>query len=163
MLFQKKAVAVKNGHSNEPQAAPPERIRNAILQQAVREQADAVLVEPMGDRMRIQYRIAGHWHETMTIPQILQVPLTTSFRTAACLPPAGTPRQMPSIEFEDTDQPVTHAARFEIGLILFHHEGADYDAYASFLPTRWGERVAVRLSPKSDAPTPLTPWELLQL
>ena len=153
MFFKKKTARdsdTSDGSSKrrKPDPEGPEalilRARDAIIKQAIDQNADAVIIQPTVEEARIQFRVGDSWADALSVPNHVYRELVASLKQAAQLPR-------------------TRSSWFELGLILFEHDGVEYEAYVSFLPTRAGDRVAMRLIADSGAPHGLTPYELLHL
>lgn len=117
--------------ADEAGEAPIIRIAHAIIQQAVREKASDIHVEPGGKGVRIRYRIDGVLNETMVIPKHIQNQLIARFKIMAELNIAE--RRVP-----------------QDGRIGIKHEGKDYDLRVSCLPTYHGEKIVMRILDKSS-------------
>ena len=111
--------------------APIIRIAHAIVQQAIREKASDIHIEPGQRSVRIRYRIDGVLNETMTVPKHIQNPLISRFKIMADLNIAE--RRVP-----------------QDGRIPIRHEGKDYDLRVSCLPTMFGEKIVMRILDKSS-------------
>ncbi len=111
--------------------APIIRIAHAIVQQAIREKASDIHIEPGQRSVRIRYRIDGVLNETMTVPKHIQNPLISRFKIMADLNIAE--RRVP-----------------QDGRIPIRHEGKDYDLRVSVLPTKYGEKIVMRILDKSS-------------
>jgi type IV pilus assembly protein PilB len=111
--------------------APIIRIAHAIIQQAIREKASDIHIEPGQRGVRIRYRIDGVLNETMTVPKHIMAPLISRFKIMADLNIAE--RRVP-----------------QDGRIPIRHEGKDFDLRVSSLPTMFGEKVVMRVLDKSS-------------
>ena len=116
---------------NMSEEAPIIRIAHAIVQQAIREKASDIHVEPGGKGVRIRYRIDGVLNETMTVPKHIQNQLIARFKIMADLNIAE--RRVP-----------------QDGRIAIKHEGKDYDLRVSCLPTYFGEKIVMRVLDKTS-------------
>jgi type IV pilus assembly protein PilB len=117
--------------------APIIRIAHAIVQQAIREKASDIHIEPGQRSVRIRYRIDGVLNETMTVPKHIQNPLISRFKIMADLNIAE--RRVP-----------------QDGRIPIRHEGKDFDLRVSCLPTKYGEKIVMRILDKSSTQIGLT-------
>lgn len=117
--------------------APIIRIAHAIVQQAIRENSSDIHIEPGQRSVRIRYRIDGVLNETMTVPKHIQNPLISRFKIMADLNIAE--RRVP-----------------QDGRIPIRHEGKDYDLRVSCLPTKYGEKIVMRILDKSSTQIGLT-------
>ena len=111
--------------------APIIRIAHAIVQQAIREKASDIHIEPGQRGVRIRYRIDGVLNETMTVPKHIMNPLISRFKIMADLNIAE--RRVP-----------------QDGRIPIRHEGKDFDLRVSSLPTMFGEKIVMRVLDKSS-------------
>ena len=110
--------------------APVRVIAQAILKQAIREQASDIHVEPGQNDVRIRYRINGVLRETMTMPKHLQGELIAHFKTMA--------------EITVDEVPIAQEGR-----IPLRHEGKDYDLRVSSVPTTDGEKLVMTFQKKN--------------
>lgn len=110
--------------------APIIRIAHAIVQQAIREKASDIHIEPGQRSVRIRYRIDGVLNETMTVPKHIQNPLISRFKIMADLNIAE--RRVP-----------------QDGRIPIRADGKDYDLRVSVLPSKFGEKIVMRILDKS--------------
>ncbi len=111
--------------------APIIRIAHAIVQQAIREKASDIHIEPGQRSVRIRYRIDGVLNETMTVPKHIQNPLISRFKIMADLNIAE--RRVP-----------------QDGRIPIRADGKDYDLRVSVLPTKFGEKIVMRVLDKTS-------------
>ena len=111
--------------------APIIRIAHAIIQQAIREKASDIHIEPSQRGVRIRYRIDGVLNETMTVPKHIMNPLLSRFKIMAELNIAE--RRIP-----------------QDGRIPIRHEGKDFDLRVSSLPTMFGEKIVMRVLDKTS-------------
>ncbi|MGO8672354.1 MAG: GspE/PulE family protein [Capsulimonadaceae bacterium] len=111
--------------------APIIRIAHAIVQEAIRQKASDIHIEPMQKGVRIRYRIDGVLNETMTVPKHIQNQLIARFKIMADLNIAE--RRVP-----------------QDGRIPIKHEGKDFDLRVSVLPTFYGEKIVMRVLDKSS-------------
>ena len=133
----------------ETEQAPVERIAQAILHQAIRENAAAVQLDAYDSEtisgLRVQYLVEGVWRETMMIPKQIEPALIAHFKALAGLP--------------------TQYRMALQGLILLHRGeqpgisdplDRDYDIAIEIVPTRQGEKITLRIeaAEKSQALPP---------
>ncbi len=109
--------------------APIIRVSNTIIQQAIKEDASDIHLEPQGRGVRIRYRVDGVLHETMTMPKYIQAPLISRFKIMAEMNIAE--RRVP-----------------QDGRIPVRYEGKDYDMRVSCLPSNFGEKIVCRILDK---------------
>ena len=115
--------------------APIVRIANTIIQQAVKERASDIHVEPQERGVRIRYRIDGVLHEIMTLPKYIQAPLISRYKIMAEMNIAE--RRLP-----------------QDGRIPIRVEGKDYDLRVSSIPVHlssgMGEKIVMRILDKTS-------------
>ncbi len=117
--------------------APIIRVVNAIIQQAVKDGASDIHVEPGTRFTRIRYRIDGVLHEVMQLPKYIQPPLLSRIKIMADLNIAE--RRIP-----------------QDGRIGITFNGKDFDLRVSILPTVFGEKSVMRILDKSSIMIGLT-------
>jgi len=111
--------------------APIIRVANTIIQQAIKEGASDIHIEPDRRGLRIRYRVDGVLHETMTMPKYIQPPLISRFKIMAEMNIAE--RRVP-----------------QDGRIPVRYENKDYDLRVSCLPNIWGEKIVCRILDKTS-------------
>jgi type IV pilus assembly protein PilB len=111
--------------------APIVRLANTIIQQAIKERASDIHLEPDRRGVRIRYRIDGVLHETMQMPNYIKLPLTARYKIMAEMNIAE--RRLP-----------------QDGRIGIRYESKDYDLRCSCLPNMHGEKVVMRILDKSS-------------
>jgi type IV pilus assembly protein PilB len=111
--------------------APIIRIAHAIVQEAIRQKASDIHIEPMQKGVRIRYRIDGVLNETMTVPKHIQNQLIARFKIMAEMNIAE--RRVP-----------------QDGRIPIKHDGKDYDLRVSCCPSFFGETIVMRILDKTS-------------
>jgi type IV pilus assembly protein PilB len=111
--------------------APIIRIAHTIVQQAIRERASDIHIEPGKKGVRIRYRIDGVLNEIMTVPKHIQLPLISRYKLIAEINIAE--RRIP-----------------QDGRIPIRFEGKEYDLRVSTIPTNYGEKVVMRILDKGN-------------
>jgi type IV pilus assembly protein PilB len=111
--------------------APIIRIAHAIVQEAIRQKASDIHVEPMNKGVRIRYRVDGVLNETMTVPKHIQNQLIARFKIMADMNIAE--RRIP-----------------QDGRIPIKHDGKDFDLRVSCCPTFFGEKIVMRILDKTS-------------
>ncbi len=114
--------------SNE---APIIRMVNAILSAGVRERASDIHLEPYEKHLDVRYRIDGVLHRRLTPPKAAHAGLVSRIKIMANLN-------------------IAEARLPQDGRIKLKISGKDVDIRVSTIPTRYGERVVMRLLNKSD-------------
>ena len=112
--------------------APIIRLINGMIAEAVRTAASDVHVEPFEDRVSIRYRIDGVLGETVAVSPKLASPLVSRIKVMARL--------------DISEKRVPQDGRLTITL-----GGKAVDVRVSTLPSRYGERVVLRLLDNSQA------------
>ena len=111
--------------------APIIRVANTIIQQAIKEGASDIHIEPDRRGLRIRYRVDGVLHETMTMPKYIQPPLISRYKIMAEMNIAE--RRIP-----------------QDGRIPIKFENKDFDLRVSCLPSIFGEKIVCRILDKSS-------------
>ncbi len=106
--------------------APIIRLLNAILQQAVKERASDIHIEPYEKELDIRMRVDGMLHRVLTPPKIIQDALISRIKI------------MSNLDIAEKRLPQDGRIRFLIG-------GRDVDIRVSIIPTSFGERAVLRL------------------
>ncbi|MBR9825928.1 MAG: type II secretion system ATPase GspE [Alphaproteobacteria bacterium] len=112
--------------------APIIRLINGMIAEAVRTSASDVHVEPYEDRVSIRYRIDGVLGETVAVSPKLASPLVSRIKVMARL--------------DISEKRIPQDGRLTITL-----GGKAVDVRVSTLPSRYGERVVLRLLDNSQA------------
>lgn len=111
--------------------APIIRIAYTIIQEAIKDGASDIHVEPDKRTVRVRYRIDGVLHEVMPLPKYIEKPLTSRFKIMSDMNIAE--RRLP----QDGRIPIRFADK-------------DYDLRVSCLPTVNGEKIVMRILDKSS-------------
>jgi len=106
--------------------APIIRLLNAILQQAVKERASDIHIEPYEKGLDVRMRVDGILHRVLTPPKIIQDALVSRVKIMA------------DLDIAEKRLPQDGRIRLLIG-------GRDIDIRVSVIPTMFGERVVLRL------------------
>jgi general secretion pathway protein E len=106
--------------------APIIRLLNAILQQAVKERASDIHIEPYEKELEIRMRVDGMLHRVLAPPKIIQDALLSRIKIMA------------SLDIAEKRMPQDGRIRLLIG-------GRDIDIRVSIIPTTHGERAVMRL------------------
>jgi type IV pilus assembly protein PilB len=117
--------------------APIIRVANTIVQQAIKEGASDIHIEPGTRNLRVRYRVDGVLHEVMTMPKYIQPPLISRFKIMAEMNIAE--RRIP-----------------QDGRIPIRYENKDYDLRVSCLPSMFGEKIVCRILDKNSVLIGLT-------
>ncbi|MBI3920411.1 MAG: Flp pilus assembly complex ATPase component TadA [Armatimonadetes bacterium] len=111
--------------------APIIKIVNAIFQQAIKDTASDIHIEPQRRGVRIRYRIDGVLHEVMKVPQYVHAPLVSRIKIMSDMNIAE--RRIP-----------------QDGRIHLRMAKKDYDMRVSTVPTQHGEKAVMRILDKSS-------------
>ncbi|MEJ2697727.1 MAG: type II secretion system ATPase GspE [Candidatus Sulfobium sp.] len=106
--------------------APIIRLLNAILQQAVKERASDIHIEPYEKELDIRMRVDGILRRVLSPPKIIQDALISRLKIMATL------------DIAEKRLPQDGRIRLLIG-------GRDIDIRVSIIPTTYGERAVLRL------------------
>ncbi len=132
--FQKK----EESEQNQPEIireAPVSNIVNQLLEYAVKTRASDIHVEPEESQTRVRYRIDGILHEKVILPKKVHDALVSRIKI------------MSHLKIDERRLP-------QDGRFTFEFAGQEIDLRISTLPTVYGEKVVLRLLPKSEqAPT----------
>ncbi len=130
--------AIADEISHEPQDlldasddAPIIRLVNSLLQHAVKERASDVHMEPFEREIRVRFRIDDILYEPVRpLPRSLQAPIVSRIKI------------MGGLNIAEKRLPQDGRIRLKIA-------GRDYDVRLSTLPVAHGERVVMRLLPRT--------------
>jgi type IV pilus assembly protein PilB len=111
--------------------APIIRIAHGVIQQAVKERASDIHIEPDTRGLRIRFRVDGVLQEVMRLPGHIRPPLVSRYKIMADMNIAE--RRIP-----------------QDGRIGIRHDNKDYDLRVSCLPTLLGEKIVMRILDKSS-------------
>lgn len=106
--------------------APIIRLLNAILQQAVKERASDIHIEPYERELEVRFRIDGVLTRVLSPPKLIQDALVTRVKVMA------------NLDIAEKRLPQDGRIRLLIG-------GRDIDIRVSIIPTVYGERIVLRL------------------
>ncbi len=112
--------------------APVVRLVNVILDQAIREGASDIHVEPHRNGLQVRYRIDGVLHDVLSPPKNLRAALTSRIKIMA------------NLDIAERRKP-------QDGRIHLKVDGRDIDLRVSTLPTMFGEKVVMRILDQSNA------------
>ncbi len=114
-------------------SAPIIRLVNSLLQQAVKERASDIHVEPMERELIVRFRVDDILYEPIRrLPKRIQNAVTSRIKIMGRLDIAE--KRLP-----------------QDGRILLKIAGREYDVRLSTVPTQHGERCVLRLLPRSQA------------
>lgn len=107
-------------------AAPVVRLVNNILEQAVREKASDIHIEPAENHTRVRFRIDGALFQSLEVPSNLHQPLIARIKILSGMD-------------------IAEKRRPQDGRILIKVAGARIDLRVSTLPSIFGEKAVLRL------------------
>ncbi|MCS7205515.1 MAG: type II secretion system ATPase GspE [Leptospiraceae bacterium] len=111
--------------------APIIRMVNAILSQAVQERASDIHIEPFEKNFVVRFRIDGILHKRMTPPKVIHSGVVSRIKIMA------------NLNIAENRLP-------QDGRIKLKLTGKEIDIRVSTLPTKYGEKIVMRLLNKSD-------------
>jgi type IV pilus assembly protein PilB len=117
--------------AKEIEEAPIVRLANTILQQAIKEKASDIHLEPDRRGIRVRYRIDGVLHEIMQMPNYIKMPLVARYKILSEMNIAE--RRVP-----------------QDGRIATKFQGKEYDLRVSCLPSLHGEKIVMRILDKGS-------------
>ena len=123
------AASMKADEADESDA-PIIRLVTRMFQDALKERASDIHVEPMGGMLRVRYRIDGVLRTVAEHPPHLSAPLTSRLKV------------MGQMDIAEKRKP-------QDGRIGVQLEGRDIDVRASVLPSNNGESLVLRLLDRS--------------
>jgi len=111
--------------------APIIRVANVIVQQAIRDGASDIHIEPDRRNLRVRYRVDGVLRQEMELPKYIHPPLISRYKIMA------------NMNIAERRLPLD-------GRIAVSFENKEYDLRVSSLPTLHGEKVVMRILDKSS-------------
>lgn len=125
----KEAEKVNNARREEIENAPIVVLINNIIEQAVRQRASDIHIEPMEKTVRVRYRIDGNLKEIMKYDNALLGAITTRLKI------------MSGMDISEKRKP-------QDGRITTTVDRREYDIRVSNLPMVYGEKVVMRIASK---------------
>ena len=116
--------------------APVANIVTQLLEYAVRTKASDIHIEPEEEQTRVRYRIDGILHEKILLPRKVHDAVISRIKI------------MSAMKIDEKRLP-------QDGRFTFSENDRDIDLRVSTLPTVFGEKVVLRLLPKSEKPPTL--------
>ncbi len=114
------------GTTDDDVDAPIIKLVNLIITEACHGRASDIHLEPMGDRVRVRYRIDGVCHVRDDIPKTMQAAVTTRFKLMA------------GIDISEKRIPQDGRIKMKVG-------GSRIDFRVSSLPSYHGESIVLRI------------------
>lgn len=115
----------------EAEEAPIIRIANLILSRAIRERASDIHLEPLEKKVAIRYRIDGTLYPILTLPKGVQDAVISRIKIIS--------------EMDIAEHRLPQDGRFRV-----RAHNRDVDFRVSTIPTRFGEKVVLRLLDKAQ-------------
>jgi type IV pilus assembly protein PilB len=115
----------------EAKEAPIIRIANLILSRAIRERASDIHIEPLEKEVMVRYRIDGTLYPIITIPKRAQNAVASRIKILS--------------ELDIAEHRLPQDGRFRVRAY-----NRDIDFRVSTIPTRFGEKVVMRLLDKAQ-------------
>lgn len=109
--------------------APIVQLVNNLIEQAVRQRASDIHIEPFERTIRVRYRVDGSLYETMTYDYSLLSAIIARIKIIS------------GMDISEKRKP-------QDGRITTHVDNHEYDIRVSSLPTVYGEKVVMRLASK---------------
>lgn len=116
--------------------APVANIVTQLLEYAVKSNASDIHIEPQEKQTRVRYRIDGILHEKIILPKKVHDAVVSRVKILA------------NLKIDERRLP-------QDGRFSFEYAGEEIDLRVSTLPTVFGEKVVLRLLPKSQKPPTL--------
>lgn len=110
--------------------APVIKVVNMILDEAVKNKASDVLIEPLDDKLRVRFRIDGILHEQLSPPKTMHAPIVSRIKVIS--------------ELNIAEHRLPQDGRFKANI-----SDREVDFRVSILPSSLGEKVAVRILDKT--------------
>ncbi len=123
--------------------APIIKLLNAVLQQAVKERASDIHIEPYEEKLEVRLRVDGILRKILTATKLIHEALITRIKV------------MSSLDISEKRLPQDGRIRLIIG-------GKDIDIRVSIIPTTFGERAVLRLLDRSQGVLGLNEIGLLE-
>lgn len=113
--------------------APVANIITQLLEYAVRARASDIHIEPMEDKTRVRYRIDGILHEKVILPRGVHDAVISRIKILS------------NLKIEEKRLP-------QDGRFSYTSGKSVYDLRVSTIPTVYGEKIVMRLLPKTTTP-----------
>ena len=132
MEQRQRALADTQVQASVDEHAPIVQVVNLILEQAVRDRASDVHIEPQQDSLRVRVRTDGALHELITLPASMGQSLVSRIKVMA-------------------DMNIVERRRPQDGQFTVSVSGSDLDVRVSTTSTVFGEKCVLRLLDKARA------------
>lgn len=107
------------------------RVVNLILSHAIRQRATDIHIEPLEKNLQVRYRIDGILHLINSLPKAVQYPVVSRIKILA--------------ELDIAERRLPQDGRFKVKVA-----GRYVDLRVSVIPTRFGEKAALRILDKAQ-------------
>ncbi len=133
--------------------APIVQIVYSLLNQAIQERASDIHLEPVGEKMKIRFRIDGILHDTIDLPRPLLNPIVSRIKIMANMDIAE--KRLPQdghLQFEFFVEGGKYKLKSYVGrsVLRLTEQREFIDVRVSTSPTIQGEKVVLRLLRKRD-------------
>lgn len=108
------------------------KVTNMMLEDAVKERASDVLIEPWDKKLRVRFRVDGILHEKDAPPKKMHAPIVSRIKVMS--------------DLNIAEHRLPQDGRFKVRM-----SGKEVDFRVSILPASFGEKVALRILDKSQA------------
>ena len=125
----KEETEAEKARKEEIENAPIVQLINSMIEQAVRQRASDIHIEPMEKHIRIRYRIDGNLREIISYDNALLGAITTRLKILS------------GMDIAEKRKP-------QDGRITINVDRREYDIRVSNLPTVYGEKVVMRIASK---------------
>lgn len=115
----------------EAEQAPIIKMVNMLLSRGIRERASDIHLEPFEDKVRVRYRIDGILYPALTLPKKVQNAIISRIKILS--------------EMDIAERRLPQDGRFRVKAF-----NRDIDFRVSTIPTRFGEKVVLRLLDKAQ-------------
>ncbi|MFZ5688127.1 MAG: GspE/PulE family protein [Bacillota bacterium] len=110
--------------------APVVRVVNSMIQQAVQARASDIHVEPLGDRVRVRFRVDGLLRDMMSLPKGSHPSIISRIKIMA-------------------DMDIAEKRLPQDGRVQIRASNRQVDLRVSSMPTIFGEKIVIRILDKS--------------
>ncbi len=120
-----------DGSVDESEKAPIIRLVNLVVQEALRQRASDIHIEPMIDEVRVRYRVDGVLHNILNIPKENQNAVLVRIKILS--------------QLDITVRNIPQDGRFKLKVL-----NKVVDFRVSILPTTFGEKIVMRILDKGN-------------
>ncbi|MDQ2085281.1 ATPase, T2SS/T4P/T4SS family [Herbivorax sp. ANBcel31] len=116
--------------NEELQNSPAVKLVNSVIEQAIRNRASDIHIEPFSNSIKIRYRTDGEMYEAMKTEIGIMNAIATRIKIISGM--------------NITEKRAPQDGRFSVKV-----DGSDYDLRVSILPTVFGEKIVMRVADKN--------------